>query len=124
MAKSNREVTRAQIEKDRIEFEQDLMVKVMEFNLQEEQVAIALMADSTANLGYDITKKRFYIDKVDVIKLNAARNSLSSARRSYVNALRSYWSFYFEIRESTLYDFEKNLSLEEDFDKLVQEQRF
>ncbi len=124
MAKSNREATRAQIEQNLVQFEQDLMVRVMEFNLQEEQVEIAMKADSTAYLGYDITKKRFYIDKVDVIKLNSARASLSSAKRSYISALRSYWSYYFEIRETTLYDFVNNKSLEEDFDELLQQQRY
>jgi len=70
-------------------------------------------------MGYDVTQQRFLIGKVDVTKLNLARNDQESARRAYINALRSYWNYYFTIRQLTLFDFEKNISLSEDFDRLV-----
>jgi outer membrane protein TolC len=74
-----------------------------------------------AQLGYDVTKQRFMIDKVDVIKLNAARNSLDQARRNYVNSLAQYWEGYFNIRKLTLYDFEKKRPLLDELDKLLEE---
>lgn len=121
MAKSNKEVTEAVVRQSRIDFEQNVFQQVMEFNLQDEQVEIAAKADTIAQMGYDVTKQRFMIDKVDVIKLNSARNSLDAAKRNYVDALKRYWTYYYTIRKLTLFDFEKNEPLMESFDKLIEQ---
>jgi outer membrane protein TolC len=119
MAESNREVVRISINQEKIDFEQNVIMNVMEFNLQADQVLSRAKADTIAQMGYDVTQQRFLIGKVDVTKLNLARNDQESARRAYINALRSYWNYYFTIRQLTLFDFEKNISLSEDFDRLV-----
>ncbi len=36
-----------------------------------------------------------------------------------LSALRSYWNYYFTIRQLTLYDFENEITLSEDFDRIV-----
>ncbi|TAJ11549.1 TolC family protein [Marinilabiliaceae bacterium JC017] len=120
MAKSDREVTEATVKQARIDFEQEVINKIMEFNLQDEQVFISAKADTVAQLGYEVTKQRFMIDKVDVIKLNSARNSLDAARRGFINALAQYWRSYFEIRKLTLYDFSQEKGLMMDLDYLLQ----
>ena len=119
MAESNREVVRISVNQEKMDFEQNIIMNVMEFNLQPDQVLSRAKADTIAQLGYDVTQQRFLIGKVDVTKLNLARNDQESARRAYINALRSYWNYYFTIRQLTLYDFEKNVTLSEDFDNMV-----
>lgn len=119
MAESNREVVRISINQEKIDFEQNIVMNVLEFNLQADQVLNRAKADTVAQMGYDVTQQRFLIGKVDVTKLNLARNDQETARRAYINALRSYWNYYFTIRGLTLFDFEKNISLSEDFDRLV-----
>ncbi len=119
MAESNREVVRISINQEKIDFEQNIIMNVMEFNLQADQVLSRAKADTIAQLGYDVTQQRFLIGKVDVTKLNLARNDQETARRAFINALRTYWNYYFTIRGLTLFDFEKNISLSEDFDRLV-----
>jgi len=120
MAKSNQEVTEIQIAQNKIDFERNIINEVLKFNLQEKQVSIASKADTIAQMGFHVTKQRFMIDKVDVIRLNSARTSLDAARRSYFNALRSYWNSYYSVRQLTLYDFLNNKSLMEDLDELLQ----
>jgi outer membrane protein TolC len=120
VAKSDRDVVEATIKQGRIEFEQNVFQQVMEFNLQDEQVAIAYKADTIAQMGYEVTKQRFLIGKIDVIKLNAARNSLGAARRNSVDALRRYWNNYYTMRRLTLYDFEQNISLMQELDYLLE----
>ena len=121
MAKSDRDVTEASVRQQRIDLEQNVIIQVMEFNVQDDQVLISAKADTVAQLGYDVTKQRFMIDKVDVIKLNSARNSLDQARRNYVNTLASYWKGYFNIRKLTLFDFENNRSLLDELDNLLEQ---
>ncbi len=119
MAESNREVVRISINQEKIDFEQNVIMNVMEFNLQAEQVISRAKADTIAQLGYDVTQQRFLIGKVDVTKLNLARNDQESARRAYINALRLYWNYYFTLRQLTLFDFENNITLSENFEQLV-----
>ncbi|WP_439183657.1 TolC family protein [Carboxylicivirga taeanensis] len=121
MAKSNKQVAEAEIEQALIDFEQDVVMRILQFNLQEEQVAISAKAETVAQLGYNVTKQRFMIDKVDVIKLNSARNSLDNARRSYIDALSEFWRDYYTIRQITLYDFERSESLIKSLDHLLED---
>lgn len=120
MARSNQEVTEAEVNQSLIDFEQEAINTFLDFNLQEEQVAIAAKADTIAQLGFDVTMQRFLIDKVDVIRLNSARTSLDAAKRNYINALRRYWTSYYGIRQLTLHDFESDRPLIEELDDLLQ----
>jgi outer membrane protein TolC len=120
MARSNHEVIEATIKQSKIDFEQEVLINILDFNLQEMQVGIAAKADTIAQMGYEVTKQRFMIDKVDVIRLNSARNSLDSAKRGYIAALRRFWVSYYGVRELTLYDFLNDKPLMEDLDQLLQ----
>jgi outer membrane protein TolC len=120
MAESTREVANARIKQSRIDFEQNIFQSVMEFNLQAEQVRNAAKADTVAQKGYDVTFQRFLIGKVDVIKLNIARNDRESARKAYINAVKTYWSYYYRLRMLTLFDFVKNENLTAEYDKVIQ----
>ncbi len=119
MAKSERNVTEISVKQARIDFEEQIFIKVMEFNMQQDILTTVAKADTVAQLGYDVTKQRFMIDKVDIIKLNSARNALDAARRNHISSLAQFWSSYFNIRRLTLYDFENNITLEQDFDQLL-----
>lgn len=119
VAKSNLEVERIKVEQERIAFEQNVSISVLEFNLQKKQVDNSAKADTIALMGYDISYEIFKLGKLDVIKLNQARNDQVSARKAYISSLLSYWTYWYRIRQLTLYDFERNLTLSEDFDALI-----
>jgi outer membrane protein TolC len=118
MAKSNREVLRNSINQERIDFEQSVVMNTMEFNLQSEQVLSSAKADTIAKKGFEVTMQRFKIGKLDITKLNLARNDVENARRAYISSLRKYWTNYYTIRQLTLFDFEKKNDLSVDFDKI------
>jgi outer membrane protein TolC len=120
MAESNREVALATIKQERIDFEMDVLQSVLEFNLQGSQVKNSAKADTVAQLGYDVTFQRFLIGKIDVIKLNIASTDQESARISYLNRLRDYWSSFFRLRSLTLFDFENNAPLEVNYDRILE----
>jgi outer membrane protein TolC len=119
MAKSNREVVVNTVKQQRIDFKQTVMMNVMEFNLQSEQVLNSAKADTIAKMGYDVTMRRFKIGKLDVTKLNLARADLENARRAYIGSLRKYWASYYLIRQLSLYDFINKIDLTADFDKIL-----
>jgi outer membrane protein TolC len=120
MAQYNREVAKASIEQDKIDFEQGLIQDVVEFNLQAEQVKTAGLADTVARKGYEVTLQRFMIGKVDVVKLDIARNDLESARLAYINTVRKYWNYYYSLRRKTLFDFITRQTLSAEYDELLE----
>jgi outer membrane protein TolC len=120
MAQSNLEVTRTNVMQDKIDFDQNVMLQVMQFNLQDDQLRIAAKSDTVAQLRYNVTKQRFYIGKIDVTDLNIALTERDNATRNYLAALQNYWSYFFNIRRLTLYDFERELPLTEDYEALVE----
>ena len=119
MAKSNREVVVNSVKQERIDFQQSVLMNVLEFNLQSDQVQNSAKADTIAQMGFDVTMRRFKIGKLDVTKLNLARNDLENAKRAYINSLRKYWLSYYQIRQLALFDFEKKIDLMADFEKIL-----
>ncbi|MGM0667044.1 MAG: TolC family protein [Bacteroidota bacterium] len=121
MAQSSQEVTRTQVQQSMIDFEQQLFLDVAQFNLQENQVRIAAKSDTVAAKMYEVTKQRFLIGNVDVLELNNADTKKDENKRGYIQALQDYWTYYYNIRSITLFDFEANKPIEYDFDELIAE---
>lgn len=119
MAESQLELANVQISQDQIDFEQNIYLQVMQFNLQDDQVNIAATAEKIAQSRYDVTKQRFLIGKIDVLNLNDALKEKDSSKRAYIAALRNYWNYFYTLRQLTLYDFLQDRSLDEDFDAIV-----
>ncbi len=120
IAKSNQEVINASVIQDKMEFEQNIYLKVREFNIQQTQFEIAAKADTIALNKYDVTKQRFLIGKIDVIELNIALTEKDSKRRGYIAALRNYWRNYYTLRQIAQFNFIEKRPLEADYDKLVE----
>lgn len=120
MAQSNMELTKIQLQQEQTDFEQNIFLQVMQFNMQHEQVVISAKSDTIGQKRYDVTKQRFLIGRIDVLNLNDALKEKDSAKRGYIGALRDYWNSFFTIRQLTLYDFLNNQTLSAEFDKLVE----
>ncbi len=118
MAESNQEVVRATVQQDEINFEQQVLLKVMQFNLQDDQFVIAAKADTVAQVRYDVAKQRFLIGKIDVLDLNVALQEKDESKRAYISSLRNFWSYFYDIQQMTQYDFIKNETLSVDFEQL------
>jgi outer membrane protein TolC len=119
MAQSAQEVIKTDVEQSQIDFNENIFLQVMQFNLQDEQVAIASKADTIATLRYEVSKQRFLIGKIDVLDLNVAQEEKDVARQGFVRALRNYWDYYYDLRGLTLYDWQKGIKLTEDFEELL-----
>lgn len=118
MAQSNQEVVRSQVDQARTDFKQDIMLKVLQFNEQNNQVNIAAKADTIAQKRYEVAKQRFLIGKISVLELNTASTEKDVALRNNLQAQRTFWSYLYTIRQFTLYDFLTNQPISADFDKI------
>lgn len=120
MAQSNQELTQTAVEQERIDFEQNIFLQVMEFKLQKNQLLIAAKSDTVAQKRYTVTQQRYMIGKVnDVLELNNAQIDNDNARLEYYNSLKSYWLNYYQLRKLTLYDFRLKGKIEVDHEELM-----
>jgi outer membrane protein TolC len=85
----------------------DLQVQntVRDFQQLRSQVSLAAKSDTIAIKRYDVTKNRYLIGKVDVTNLHIAQQERDTARRQFIQALRNFWSGFYDLRRLTLYDF-------------------
>jgi len=120
MAESSLELIKTSVEQERIDFEQNIFLNVMQFMMQKNQLMIAAKADTVAQKRFDVTQKRYMIGKVnDVLELKNAQIDNDNAKIGYYSALKTYWNSFYELRRTTLYDFRDNRRLQINPDELV-----
>jgi len=113
MAESSAELTRTSIEQEKIDFEQNIYLKVKQFAMQKNQLMIAAKSDTVAQKRYEVTQQRYLIGKVnDVLELNNAQIDNDNAKKAYYQSLQTYWNNYYTLRKLTLFDFKENKRIE------------
>lgn len=111
VAESNREVTRAQVKKQQIDFNQDLFLLIEHYNNQAKQMEIARASDEIAQKRYDTSVESFMIGKINTLDLADAQISKDKARANFINEMYLYWYYFYQLRSLTLYDFQKNQNI-------------
>jgi len=116
---SERDMIFTQVEQERSDFEQSIQRAVKQFNLQIGKVEIAAKTDLIAERQSEVERRMYLLGESSIVSLNASINAKDNAKRSYINALYDYWSLYYSLRILTLYDFEKDILLTEDYQSLI-----
>lgn len=119
MAEAKARLVRTQNEQDVIKFQQDIRIKVIQFNQQTMQCEISEKALAVAQQRYIITKDRFQNGGITVTELNTAQKELDEASEQYISQLNTFWSAYFELRKLSLYDFIHKKDISAEFDKII-----
>lgn len=105
LAESDRELERTAVQQSIKDFDQEILLKVMQYNMQPTQFAISSKSDTVAQKRYEVTKQRYLIGKIGITDLNIAQTEKDNARQGYIAALATYWRSYYELRKLTLFDF-------------------
>lgn len=109
IAEAQQEIVLNEVEQEKIDFERNLYIKVLQFNMQENQLRIAAKSDTVARKTYEVVKGRYLIGKpVTILELNDAQINTDNAQLQFYNALETYWTNYFQLRKLTLFDFGNN----------------
>lgn len=104
-ANANKKLTDYIIEQEQVTFEQEILTKVRQFEMLRLQIDITKKSDEVALARYNVTQNRYLIGKTDILNLSAALREKDEAKRSYIQALKSFWTSYYDLRRLTLYDF-------------------
>ncbi len=120
MAESNYQMSKMNEEQARIDFEQDIKLRVIQFSQLETKMLMAAKSDTIAQKNYELTKHRYTVGKInDVQKLKEAQISFDNAKINYYKSIQTYWTELFELRKLTLYDFKRNQKISTDYDTLL-----
>ena len=121
MAQSQEEIVKNSVEQELIDFSRNVYLKVLQFNMQQNQLKIAAKADTVAKKSYDVTKGRYLIGKINsILDLNNAQIETDNSQKAYYDALLTFWKSYYEIRKLTLFDFRKNEQIQFNFSDINQ----
>lgn len=111
MAKNNLIIAQIAARQEEQTVEEDVLMTVSEFNMQQDLIVSAEEAMELAEMAYNETRQRFIIGKADLNSLTLSQQRQQEARQNYISALQNYWLSYFKIRKLTLHDFETGTSL-------------
>lgn len=112
MARNNLNVVEIAARQEELTIEEDVVMTVSDFNIQQRLVSSALEALDLADMAYERTKQRFMIGKADLNSLTLAQSRQQSANTNYIRALQNYWQSYYKLRKLTLYDFDFNRTID------------
>jgi outer membrane protein TolC len=118
MARNNLMVTKISVQQTENTLEQEVLMTVSDFNVQQDMIRSAEEAVSLAVQAYHETRERFIIGKADVNSLQLALNRQKDAQNNYLAALKNYWISYYTIRKMTLWDFERDEQIRVLFDEI------
>ncbi len=115
MARNNLNVIRTTARQEELSVEEDVVMTVNDFNVQQNLIGSAEEALDIAITAYDQTRQRFIIGKADINSLTLSLNRQQEAQKNYISSRKNYWLSYYKIRRLTLHDFESGFSLSDKF---------
>lgn len=116
IAQNNLSIANIEAQQKIIELEQDVIITTAELNSRHQLLASAEQALILANDMYKETRALFQMGSGTIADLTNAQQKLLNAQNSYIQNMQNYWSCYYELRKLTLYDFQLNISLSDEFD--------
>ena len=119
VAESNSRVTSSKLRQEAMEFNQELFVLVERFSNQQQQLQLALRSNEIARRRYDTNVETYLIGRISTLDLNDSQTKKDETMRTYINELYKYWSYWYQIRSLTLYDFATHGDINADIARLV-----
>ena len=119
-AKAAQEVVKAQVQQSENDYRRQLYTAVNQFNNQRQQCLVSKKAMYIAAERYELTMHRFREGNASVTDLNTAQSENDSALRQYISDVSNFWTYYYTLRQHTLYDFIKGRDLEIDIYEMIE----
>ena len=110
-AMANLQLVEYTMQQTEINYKQEVLTEVENFNMLQEFIFFTSEADKTAEERYQIAMLRYMANDISLTEYNIALEQKDQAKKEFVSALRDYWLAYYFIRLLTLYDFRNNVSL-------------
>lgn len=118
LAKSQAEVEKNRVQQENLDFDQNVVLAVQQYQDQQGLTAIYREADTVARRRYRTAFETFVMGQINVLDINAAQSEEDNAKRTYINQLYSSWLYFYNLRQITLFDFETGTNIVYDLMKM------
>jgi len=98
-------VAKAQVQQAENDYRRKVFTTVGQFNNQRHQCMVSRRAATIASERYELVMNKFRAGSATVLDLNTAREENDNARIQYITALGNFWTYYYTLRQISLYDF-------------------
>ena len=119
VAESNRRVTESRLRQETMNFNQELYVLVERFCNQRQQLELASRANEIARQRYDTNVQTYLIGMISTLDLNDSQSRKDECMRNYINELYLFWSYWYQIRSITLYDYQTGTLIDNDIERYI-----
>jgi outer membrane protein TolC len=106
-AKADRDAARSSGEVARAQVDLDARFAALRLTQSRRNLLIAAKADTVANKRFEVAYNRYVIGRITIDNLYLAQSEKDQALQAFAQALRGYWTAYYQLRKITLYDFER-----------------
>lgn len=120
VAESNRRVTESRLRQETMDFKQELFVLVERFCNQRQQLELATRANEIARRRYDTNVETYMIGMISTLDLNDSQSRKDECMRNYINELYHFWSYWYQIRSITLYDYQTGMPIDNDVRRYIE----
>ncbi len=120
VAESNRRVTESRLRQESMNFNQELYVLVERFCNQRQQLDLAARANEIARQRYDTNVQTYLIGMISTLDLNDSQARKDECMRNYINELYLFWSYWYQIRSITLYDYQRGDLIDSDIERFLE----
>ena len=107
IAKAQKELIEQQIAQDNLDFQNDIVQSVANWEQLQREVTIQEQIRDVSLERFEISRQRYILGAISITDLTIAQREKDQAQRDYVDTLRAYWVTYYQIRKLTGFDFEK-----------------
>lgn len=119
VAESNRRVTESRLRQESMDFNQELYVLVERFCNQQQQLDLAMRANEIARRRYDTNVQTYLIGMISTLDLNDSQQRKDESMRNYINELYRFWSYWYQLRSLTLYDYQTGGLIDSDIERYL-----
>ena len=113
IAKNSYETSKIEREKRLREFENEIREAINGYNHSVKLWQTAEKAYHLSQEQYAMLMKKSTLGKVSAYEITGAQDQQNNALQRYYSAIRDTYNSYFTLRSMTLYDFKRNVELEE-----------
>ncbi len=100
------------VEQEKLDFRRTLISMVNQYNRQASQLRLVEKSTELSAIRFAMSKERYATGKIGFLDYSVAQNEKDNAQLEYVRVLQKNWTKFYEIRQTTLYDFVKNRKIE------------
>lgn len=119
-AKAAEAVVRAQVQQSENDYRRTIYTSVGQFNNQRRQCEVSRRAMKIAEERYSLMMDKFRGGNASVTDLNTAQTEKDAAFQKYVTDVSNYWTYYYKLRQYTLYDFMSGENLDVDPEEMME----